>query len=69
MKLSEIRGKDSRELLLDLQELRKELFGLRFKAAAEEVGNSARFGQIRRAVARIKTVLKERSHSESGVES
>ena len=60
MKVAEIRGKDSRELALDLQALNKELFGMRFRAASEEVAKTARFREIRRVVARIKTVLRER---------
>ncbi len=65
MKLKDIRGRDSRELKLDAQELHKELFELRFRAASEEVGNTARFKQIRRTVARINTVLRERQMAES----
>ena len=64
MRLSEIRGKDSRELRLDLQALEKERFGLRFRAASEEVSNTARFREIRRTIARIKTVLRERELSD-----
>ena len=60
MKVSEMRGKDSRELELDLQALRKELFGMRFRAASEEVAQTSRFREIRRTIARIKTVLRER---------
>lgn len=60
MKVAEMRGKDSRELLLDLQALSKERFGMRFRAASEEVATTARFREIRRSIARIKTVLRER---------
>ena len=61
MELQEIRGKDTRELRLDLQALRKEMFGLRFRGASEEVRNTARFRQIRRTIARIKTLQTARS--------
>ncbi|MEM7198758.1 MAG: 50S ribosomal protein L29 [Planctomycetota bacterium] len=64
MKVAEIRGKDSRELSLDLQALRKEQFGMRFRAASEEVAKTARFREIRRTIARINTVLREREISE-----
>ena len=64
MKVSEMRGKDSRELQLDLHELRKEAFNMRFRAASEEVAKTARFQEIRRTVARIKTVLRERAIEE-----
>ncbi len=60
MKLAEIRGKDSRELALDLQALRKEFFGLKFRAASEEVSNTSRFREIRRTIARIQTILGQR---------
>lgn len=60
MKIDEIRGKDSRELLLDAQALRKELFGLRFRGAAEEVSHTSRYRTIRRTIARIHTVLRAR---------
>lgn len=65
MKLDEIRGKDSRELELDAEALRKELFDLKFRAASEEVANSARFRTIRRSIARINTVLRERELTEA----
>ena len=60
MKIAEMRGKDSRELRLDLQGMRKELFELRFRATAEEISNTSRFRDLRRTVARIRTVLRER---------
>ena len=43
MKVSELRGRDSRQLALDLQALRKEMFGMRFRAASEEIAKTARF--------------------------
>ncbi|HLU38326.1 MAG TPA: 50S ribosomal protein L29 [Planctomycetota bacterium] len=61
--ISEIRGKDSRELQLDLQALQKELFELRFKSATEQITQTARFRQIRRQRARILTVLGERARA------
>ena len=60
MKVTEMRGKDSRELALDLHSLRKEVFNMRFRAASEEIAKTARFRDIRRTIARIKTVLRER---------
>ena len=64
MKLSDIRGKDSRELQLDVQSMRKKLFELRFRAAAEEISNTSRFRDLRRQIARIQTVLRERELTE-----
>ena len=65
MEVGEIRGKDSRELALDLQALQKERFGLKFRAASEEVAKTSRFEEIRRDIARIKTILREREIAES----
>jgi large subunit ribosomal protein L29 len=60
VKLAEMRGKDSRSLLLDIQSMRKELFELRFRGTAEEISNTARFRDLRRGVARIRTILRQR---------
>ena len=68
MRLAEIRGKDSRELALDLQALRKEYFGMKFRAAAEEVSNTARFRKIRRTIARIQTILGQRQKQSTSSE-
>jgi large subunit ribosomal protein L29 len=67
MKIAEFRGKDDAELALDLRNLRKELFDMRFKGAAEQNAKPARMGQIRRDIARILTVLGERSRQGAGV--
>jgi len=64
MKIGEIRGRDSRELKLDLQALQKEFFELKFKGATEVVAKTARFRQIRRERAQILTVLGERARQE-----
>ena len=60
MKLEEIRGKDSRELRLDLQALNQELFKLRFHESADEVSETSRFRDVKKTVARIHTILRER---------
>ena len=60
MKISEIRGEDSPELLKMLQDLKQEQFKLTFRASSENVTNPSRHRQIRRTIARIKTILRER---------
>jgi large subunit ribosomal protein L29 len=60
MKIQEIRGKTDYELQHDVEKLRRELFDLRFKAPVQSLASTARLTQIRRAVARIDTVLHER---------
>ncbi len=64
MKLSDIRGKDSGELKLDLQTLKKEQFQLSFRSSSDDVTNPARHRQIRRTIARIKTILRERERQQ-----
>jgi len=56
----ELRQKDAKELDLDLKALREELFKMRFQSSTEKLANPARIGQIRRQVARILTLQKER---------
>ncbi len=60
MDIKELRGKEDRELTFDLRRLEKELFDLRFKASAEDISNPSRIRQIRKDIARIKTLLRER---------
>ncbi len=60
MKITDIRGEDSSELRKQLHDLKKEQFQLTFRASAENVSSPARHSQIRRTIARIKTVLRER---------
>lgn len=66
MKISEIRGKDTHELRLDLQALQKEYFQMKFKGATEQVAKPARFKQIRQQRAQILTVLTERAAVTAG---
>jgi large subunit ribosomal protein L29 len=68
MKIDEIRGKTDSELEFDLKGLEKELFNLRFKSATEASANPSRIREARRDVARIKTVLIERSNKIRGQE-
>ncbi len=57
MKTEEIRGKTPDELKADLLGLRKEGFNLRFQAANGQLENTARVREVRRDIARIKTIM------------
>jgi len=57
MKAEEIRTRTDDELKDQLVKLRKEAFNLRFQAASGQLENTARRRQVRRDIARIKTVL------------
>ena len=67
-RLKEMRQKEDAELELDLQNLRKELFDLRFQSTTEKLANPARISQIRRDVARIRTILNERRRGAGAAE-
>jgi large subunit ribosomal protein L29 len=56
----ELRDLNDDELELKLTESRDELFKLRFQLATGKQDNSARLGQVRKDIARILTILRER---------
>ena len=60
MTAQEIRELDTEALLAKVEEYKKELFGLRFQQATGQLENTARIRQVRRTIARIKTVIRER---------
>ena len=57
MKASEIKDLSVEELQAKAVELQQELFNLRFQLHTGHLENSARVSQVRRDVARVKTVL------------
>jgi large subunit ribosomal protein L29 len=57
MKAEEMRGKTADQLTDEMLGLRKEQFNLRFQRASGQLENTARVRQVRRDIARIKTVL------------
>ncbi len=63
MKVSEIREKSNEELAKEIQTLKDELFTLRFQNATGQLQNTARMSEIRKTIARIKTVITERELS------
>ena len=65
MKIEDVRAKNSDELETELMVLKKEQFNLRFQRATGQLENTARVRSIRRGVARIKTILQQRSEKSS----
>jgi len=59
-KATELRELNDAELVQKLAEAKEEHFNLRFQSATGQLDNSARLGDIRREVARINTLLRER---------
>ena len=66
---SELRELSSEEIEQALAETGEELFNLRFQHATGQLENYRRLRQLRREVARIKTVLRERELDETDVDS
>lgn len=58
MKAADLRTKTPDELKDELMGLRKEQFNLRFQKASGQLENTARARQVRRDIARLKTVLR-----------
>ena len=60
MKASELREKSQTELDQELAELKSELFKLRFQLATNQLDNPMRLKEIKKSIARVKTVIRER---------
>jgi large subunit ribosomal protein L29 len=65
---AELREMDEQELLDALASAQQELFNLRFQHVTGQLDNSSRLSQVRKDVARIKTVLREREIAEAEAE-
>jgi large subunit ribosomal protein L29 len=61
MKAADVRAKTPDELKGDLLAWKKEQFNLRFQRASGQLENTARVRQVRRDIARIKTILSQRA--------
>jgi large subunit ribosomal protein L29 len=61
MKASEARDKTPDQLNDELVKLKKEQFNLRFQKASGQLERTARIGEVRRDIARIKTILTEKT--------
>jgi large subunit ribosomal protein L29 len=59
-KATPLRDTGDAELIQRLADARQELFNLRFENVTGKLGNTARIGDVRREIARISTVLRER---------
>jgi len=55
-----LRELDDAELVAQMADAKEELFNLRFQLATGKQDNSARLGRVRRDIARIATILRER---------
>ena len=62
MKVSKFRDMAKEDLVQEETELRKQLLRIRFQAATGQTESASRMREIRRDIARIKTVLTEMEH-------
>jgi large subunit ribosomal protein L29 len=65
MKAGQVRGMTEDQLSDELIKLKKEQFNLRFQAASGQLENTARVRQIRRDIARIMTISRQATPTES----
>ena len=61
MKASELRAKSVDELNKELLDLLKAQFGLRMQAATQHLSNPSQIGKVRRDIARVRTLLREKA--------
>lgn len=60
MKAAEVRALNDEELFKKLEEAYEELFNLRLRAATRQLVNHREIPKVRRKIARIKTIVRER---------
>ncbi|OGS90593.1 MAG: 50S ribosomal protein L29 [Gallionellales bacterium GWA2_59_43] len=60
MKASELKTKSAADLQVELLSLTKAQFGLRMQVATQQMTNTSELRKVRRDIARVKTVLKEK---------
>ena len=68
MKASELRELTLEELKEREEELKEELFNLRFQHGTNQLENAMRLPQTRKDIARVKTVIMEKTRAESRLE-
>ena len=61
MSTADLRARSDDQLTADLADLKKEAFNLRFQAATNQLERPARIREVRREIARIKTLQNERA--------
>ena len=59
MKASEVRKMSAKELETKLMDLKKDLFQLRLQHATNQLDNPVRIAQVKRDIARVKTVIRQ----------
>lgn len=65
MKVKDIREMTTEELNVKLFDLKKELFNLRFRNATNQLDNPLEIANVKKSIARVKTVIRERELNET----
>ena len=60
MKANEIRKMDTTDIKVKIEDLKKELFDLRFQAAVGQLEDTAQLSKIKKDIARMYTIITER---------
>ena len=68
MRPSEFREMSDQDLAQALAEAKEERFNLRFQVATNQLDNTARLTQVKKDIARIRTVMRERELASAGAE-
>ncbi|HLS18018.1 MAG TPA: 50S ribosomal protein L29 [Paenalcaligenes sp.] len=66
MKASELRNKTQEELQEELESLLKAQFNLRMQSATQQLTNTSQIKQVRRDIARVRTVMTEKQAEKVG---
>jgi len=61
MKASELRAKNGEDLTKELHELLKAQFGMRMQHATQQLANTSQIKKVKRDIARVRTVMKEKA--------
>lgn len=67
MKVTELRELTTEELTQKLADSKQELFNLRFQNAINQLENPQRIGDVKKTIARIKTIIRERELEGSAI--
>ena len=65
MKASEIRTKSSEELEAEIQNQKENLFNLKFRNRLAQIEDNSQIKKIRRSIARMQTIIRERDLSDN----
>ena len=67
MKVTELRELSAEELASKLAEMKQELFNLRFQHAINQLDNPKKLAEVKKTIARIKTIIHEKELEDSAI--